>query len=97
MRELTMDEMEQASGGFYVSGIAAACAVGVLTSNSPTLAVMNCAGNTAAAIAITTAPLAGPLGGVALIGVGIGIGYMTHWANEYFDDRYDGSTPRPSS
>ena len=97
MRELTMQEMEQVGGGFVAAAAAAACATGVVTSSYPTLAVMNCAGNVAATIAIAAIPFAGPVGAVALVGAAVGIGFATHWGNEYFEDRIDGTRPKPSS
>lgn len=97
MRELTMQEMEQVSGGFLVAAAAAACATGVVTSSYPTLGVMNCAGNVAATIAIAAIPFTGPIGAVALVGVAIGVGYATHRANEHFEDHIDGRRPKSSS
>ncbi len=88
MRELTIDEMEQVSGGFLGVGVAAGCGTGAVTQDNGVLGgIMGCAGGTASSLALAMVPFTGPLGAVALVGVAIGIGYATYKAQDYFEGR----------
>ena len=92
MRELTMQEMEQVSGGFFVPGAVAGCIAGAVThDNGATGSVMGCAGGTAASLALAMTAFAGPIGVVALVGVSVGIAYTTYQAQEYLNNK----TPSP--
>lgn len=96
MRELTISEMEQVNGGF-VLGVAAGCGSGAVTGSSPLGAIMGCAGGTASSLAIVMATMSGPVGAVVLVGVGIGVAYATHRAQEYIEDIEPYKAPEQSS
>ncbi len=93
MRELTMQEMEQVSGGFLLQA-AGACAAGAVTQNNGALGgIMGCAGGTASGLAFTLAVMSGPVGAVALIGVGVGIAYATYQAQEHIEELKKNQAP----
>lgn len=96
MRELTIDEMEHVSGGF-LGQAAASCTVGALSQDNGVLGgIMGCAGGTASGLAFTMMAFTGPVGAVAMFGVGVGIAYATYQAQEYFDGRKPHQTPSGS-
>ncbi len=87
MRELTAVEMEHVNGGFFIGGAIAGCGTGAVAQDNGALGgVMGCAGGTAASLAISLVPLAGPLGAIALIVLAVGIGYATYRGQEYFSN-----------
>lgn len=96
MRELTMQEMEQVSGGFLLQA-AGSCAAGAVTQSNGALgAVMGCAGGTASGLAFTLAVMSGPVGAAALFTVGVGLAYATYQAQDYFEDRKPHQPPSGS-
>ena len=88
MRELTIDEMEQVSGGVNAFAYSAAtgCAAGVMGGGSPAQAVFNCTAAAGAAVSFTIALAAGPIGMLGWTAVGLGIGYAAHEANEWYEE-----------
>ena len=96
MRELTVQEMDQVSGGFLLQA-GASCTVGAVTQDNGWLGgIMGCAGGTASGLAFTMAAMTGPVGAVALFGVGVGVAYATYKAQDYFEDRKPHQPPTGS-
>ncbi len=86
MRELTMQEMEQVGGGFLTQA-AASCTVGAVTQDNGVLGgILGCAGGTASGLAFTMMAFTGPVGAVAMFGVGVGIAYATCQAQEHIEE-----------
>ena len=97
MRELTISEMEQVSGGAFAHAATAGCIAGAVSSNDPLGGIMNCAGGAATGLAFSLAIMSGPIGFVAWTAVGVGVAYVNHQANEYLDDQRPNGTPAGSS
>ncbi|MCY3566152.1 MAG: hypothetical protein OXH27_08215 [Gammaproteobacteria bacterium] len=98
MRELTIDEMEQVSGGVnaFVYNTATGCALGAMGGGSPAQALFNCVAGASVAVSFSIAAASGPLGMVGWTAVGLGIGYGAHRANEFVDDIRSGATSSSS-